>query len=167
MNGVVESVTAGISAMFVGMLSSMHFNIRPVRQHVLALAGAGLAAGIGATGALSQAQLPDSFFADRPAFSRPEQPAKPATCDDVAAQLPDSVPRDSRVDMAIAGPVTLIQTDGALWYVAVCADPGVRVLCVTYSANELKLGDKVVLRGGYSRQNPRHVLLDPCLASPE
>ncbi|KRE13437.1 hypothetical protein ASE63_18330 [Bosea sp. Root381] len=115
----------------------------------------------------AQTLLPDSFFVDRPAFSQPEQPGRPASCEDIAAQLPDSVPEDSRVDMAIAGSVTLIRTDGALWYVGICSDPGVRVLCVTYSANELKQGDKVVLRGGYNRQDRRHVLLDPCLASPE
>ena len=126
---------------------------------------AAVAAIVAATNADAQTLLPDSFFAGRPAFSQPEQPASPATCDDIASQLPDSVPRDSRVDMAIAGAVTLIQSDGTLWYVAVCSDPGVRVLCVTYSANDLKLGDSVVLRGGYSRQDRRHVLLDPCLAS--
>ena len=53
-------------------------------------------------------------FADRPAFSHPEQPAKPASCESIAAQLPDSIPADSRVDMAIAGPVSLVRTDGAL-----------------------------------------------------
>ncbi len=111
--------------------------------------------------------MPESFFEGRPAFSQPEQAATPATCDTIAAQLPESVPRDSRVDMAIAGPVTLIRTDGAIWYVAVCADPGIRVLCVTYSANDLKLGDRAVVRGGYNRQNARHVMLDPCLASAE
>ncbi|HEY5794566.1 MAG TPA: hypothetical protein VIU82_06095 [Bosea sp. (in: a-proteobacteria)] len=143
-----------------------------LRHHILyrsmrALSLAVAAALAGTTIAPSQSLLPDSFFAGRPAFSQPEQPVRPATCEDITAQLPDSVPRDSRVDMAIAGDVTLIQTDGALWYVAVCADPGVRVLCVTYGANDLKLGDKVVLRGGYSRQDRRHVLLDPCLASVE
>lgn len=132
-----------------------------------ALSLAGAAALAGATVAPSQTLLPDAFFVDRPAFSRAEQPANPASCENIAAQLPDSVPHDSRVDMAIAGRVTLIQTDGALWYVAVCADPGVRVLCVTYSGNDLKLGDNVVLRGGYSRQDRRHVLLDPCLTSAE
>jgi hypothetical protein len=115
----------------------------------------------------AQSLLPDSFFTGRPAFSHPEQPGQPASCETIAAQLPDLVPPDSRVDMAIAGTVSLIRTDGALWYVAVCAEPGVRVLCVTYGANDLKLGDKAVLRGGYSRQDRRHVLLDPCLASPE
>lgn len=117
--------------------------------------------------AAAQPVMPDSFFADRPAFSRPEQPARPASCADIAGQLPDSVPRETRVDMAIAGPISLLQTDGVLWYVAVCADPGVRVLCVTYGAEDLKLGEKAVLRGGYSRQGPRHILLDPCLASPD
>lgn len=117
--------------------------------------------------AAAQSVLPDSFFEGRPAFSQPEQPGAPASCESIAAQLPDSVPRDSRVDMAIAGPVTLIQSDGTVWYVAVCSDPGIRVLCVTYGAGDLKLGDTAVLRGGYNRQNDRHVMLDPCLASRE
>ena len=122
---------------------------------------------LAAVQAEAQSLLPDSFFIDRPAFSQPEQPGKPASCESIAAQLPESIPADSRVDMAIAGTVSLVRTDGALWYVAVCAEPGVRVLCVTYGANDLKLGDRAVLRGGYSRQDKRHVLLDPCLASPE
>jgi hypothetical protein len=137
---------------------------RPVLRCVLAGTCLGLVLAAGQ--AAAQSLLPDSFFVDRPAFSHPEQPGKPASCESIAAQLPDSVPRDSRVDMAIAGTVSLIRTDGALWYVAVCAAPGVRVLCVTYGAGDLKLGDKAVLRGGYNRQDSRHVLLDPCLASP-
>ena len=139
--------------------------LRPVLRHagVAACLGLALVTGQGA----AQTLLPDSFFADRPAFSHPEQPAKPASCESIAAQLPDSIPSDSRVDMAIAGTVSLVRTDGALWYVAVCAGPGVRVLCVTYGAGDLKPGDKAVLRGGYNRQDKRHVLLDPCLASPE
>ena len=137
----------------------------PVLSHagVAACVGLALASGQGA----AQTLVPDSFFADRPAFSHPEQPAKPASCESIAAQLPDSIPADSRVDIAIAGTVSLVRTDGALWYVAVCAEPGVRVLCVTYGAGDLKLGDKAVLRGGYNPQDKRHVLLDPCLASPE
>jgi hypothetical protein len=114
----------------------------------------------------AQADPPNDFFADRPAFSRPEQAARQAaTCDSVKAQLPDTVDPDARIDMAIVGPVTLIQTDGALWYLAVCSSPGVRVLCVTYNDNGLKIGDRAILRGGYARQDERHVLLDPCLAS--
>ncbi|PTM43250.1 hypothetical protein [Bosea sp. 124] len=77
------------------------------------------------------------------------------------------VRRDSRVDTAIAGDATLIQADGALWYVAVCSDPEERVLCVTCSANDLKRGDRVVPRDGYDHQDRRHVLLDPCLTSEE
>ncbi|BCB20125.1 hypothetical protein [Bosea sp. ANAM02] len=130
---------------------------------IIACLGLALAAGQ----ASAQTLLPDSFFADRPAFSQPEQLGRPASCESIAAQLPDSIPADTRVDMAIAGTVSLVRTDGALWYVAVCAEPGVRVLCVTYGAGDLKPGDKAVLRGGYNRQDKRHVLLDPCLASPE
>lgn len=157
------------SAILIGRLTRVNARF-PIRfrsrcRHALVVAGLSAALGLGP--ALAQTLLPDSFFVGRPAFSQPEQPAKPASCEDVAGQLPDSVPPDSRVDMAIAGTVSLIQTDGALWYVAVCAEPGVRVLCATYSANDLKLGDKAILRGGYNRQDRRHVLLDPCLASPD
>ncbi len=139
------------------------------RRPVLRLAGAAACVGLTlvAGQVAAQALLPDSFFADRPAFSLPEQPGKPASCESIAAQLPDSIPADSGVYMAIAGTVSLVRTDGALWYVAVCAEPGVRVLCVTYGAGDLKPGDKAVLRGGYNRQDKRHVLLDPCQASPE
>ncbi|WP_293797513.1 hypothetical protein [uncultured Bosea sp.] len=132
----------------------------------LAFAGSCLGLFLAAGQAGAQSLLPDSFFADRPAFSQPEQAGTPASCETIATQLPDSMPPDSRVDMAIAGTVSLLRTDGALWYVAVCAEPGVRVLCVTYGAGDLKLGDMAVLRGGYNRQDKRHVLLDPCLASP-
>ncbi|AOO82529.1 hypothetical protein BHK69_20635 [Bosea vaviloviae] len=118
--------------------------------------------------AQGQSVVAEDFFSNRPAFSLPEQVARmPATCETVRTQLPGTVPADARVDMAVKGPVSLIQTDGTLWYVAVCSDPGVRILCVTYSGNELKLGDQVILRGGYNRQDDRHVLLDPCLASPD
>ena len=147
-----------------GMMPLSFFHFRSIRRAVVA-GGVVLAAGAG--GVLAQSIMPDAFFEGRPAFSRPEQPGRPASCEDVAAQLPDSVPRDTRVDLAIAGPVSLIQTDGALWYVAVCPEPGVRVLCVTYGAGDLKLGDRAVLRGGYNRQGPRHIMLDPCLAAPE
>ncbi len=137
---------------------------RPFLHCAAAVASLGFVLDMGRASA--QTLLPDSFFVDRPAFSQPEQAGKPASCESIAAQLPDSLPADSRVDMAIAGTVSLVRTDGALWYVAVCADPGVRVLCVTYGAGDLKPGDKAVLRGGYNRQDRRHVLLDPCLASP-
>ncbi len=123
-----------------------------------------MAALLGVGQAAAQSTMPDGFFTARPAFSRPEQVApKAASCEDIAGQLPDSVPADVRVDLAIVGLVSLVRTDGALWYVAVCSDPGVRVLCVTYSGNDLKIGDRAVLRGGYNRQDRRHVLLDPCL----
>ena len=152
------------SAIFLGTLPAMIFRPRHASRALPPLLSLLL---VGVQPALAQSVLPDSFFEGRPAFSQPEQPGTPANCESIAAQLPDTVPRDSRVDMAIAGPVTLLQTDGTVWYVAVCADPGVRVLCVTYGAGDLKLGDTAVLRGGYNRQNARHVMLDPCLASRE
>ena len=108
----------------------------------------------------------EEFFASRPAFSAAEQAARePATCGDLEPQLQGSDP-STRVDLSIVGALTLVQTDGALWYLAVCSDPGVRVMCVTYAGNGMRIGDRVLFRGGYNRQDQTHVVLDPCLASP-
>jgi hypothetical protein len=108
----------------------------------------------------------EEFFASRPAFSAAEQAARePATCGDLEPQLPGSDP-STRVDLSTVGALTLVQTDGALWYLAVCSDPGVRVMCVTYAGNGMRIGDRVLFRGGYNRQDQTHVVLDPCLASP-
>jgi hypothetical protein len=106
-------------------------------------------------------------IAGRRGFSLPEQPVAggPASCAELAGAL-DPPPRpEGRIDLAVVGPLTLVQTDGALWYLAVCSAPGIRVMCVTYERNDLKLGDRVVLRGGYNRQDERHIVIDPCLAS--
>ena len=38
--------------------------------------------------------------------------------------------QELRVDLAIAGQLTLVRGDGALWYLVMCSD--LRVMCVTY-----------------------------------
>ncbi len=55
-----------------------------------------------------------------------------------------------------------MRSDGALWYIVMCRD--LRVMCVTYEQNEMKIGDKVYFSGGYRRLDPNHAVLDPCLA---
>lgn len=108
----------------------------------------------------------EALLAGRPAFSPAEQPARtPATCETLGPILEGMPEPETRVDLAIAGALTLVQSDGALWYLAVCSDPAVRVLCVTYEGNGMKPGERVVLKGGYNRQDDHHVVLDPCLAS--
>lgn len=102
----------------------------------------------------------------RPGFSAAEQPARePATCETLPAALAGLPEPRTRVDLTITGALTLARSEGALAYLAVCSDPGPRVLCVAYSANGLELGDRALLRGGYNRQDATHVVLDPCLAS--
>jgi hypothetical protein len=47
--------------------------------------------------AQGQSVVPEDFFANRPAFSLPEQAARmPATCETVKPQLPSTVPADAR-----------------------------------------------------------------------
>ena len=114
----------------------------------------------------SLAQTLDDALAQRPAFSRAEEPARqPAQCGELRAQADGLPATETRIDLAVIGALTAVRTDGALWYLVACAAPDIRVLCVTYESNGMKPSDAVLLRGAYTRVDPDHVLLDPCLAS--
>ena len=71
---------------------------------------------------------------------------------------------DFRIDLAVKGPLTAVETDGALWYLIMCAEADVQVMCVTYQDNGMKPGDTVYFGGGYMRLNDNQIQLDPCLA---
>lgn len=115
---------------------------------------------------LSPDHADDDIFANRPAFSPPEVQAKSsARCDELRAMAEGVPDRDDRVDLSVTGELTLVRSDGALWYLVVCSD--LRVMCVTYQANDMKVGDRVEIRGAYRRLDKNHAVLDPCLASAE
>lgn len=105
----------------------------------------------------------EDIFKNRPAFSLGDQPAiAPAQCHEIR-KMSDGLPRyEGRIDFSSEGTLTLVKGDGALWYLVMC--PDVRVMCVTYESNDMKVGDKVVFKGGYIRMDANHVMLDPCLA---
>lgn len=89
-----------------------------------------------------------------------------STCDRLRTEsepLPDVPDQYSVVE--VTGMVAAVDSDEALSYLVLCAPPQPQVLCVTYSTNGLQVGDVAVVRGGYSRRSPDHVLLDPCLGS--
>ncbi|MFK0273427.1 hypothetical protein ACIQUG_07120 [Ensifer sp. NPDC090286] len=94
-----------------------------------------------------------------------ETPAEVVGCDGLAETLGGLKLPDERVDLWASGPLTLVETDKVLWYLAICAEPGIRVLCVTYSDNGMKVGEQATLRGAMRMEDDRHVVLDPCLAS--
>ena len=71
------------------------------------------------------------------------------------------------MSLGITGELTGVKFDGALAYLTMCNAQGPQVLCVTYSTNGLKAGDKVAFAGGYNRAGDKRVILDPCLASLE
>ena len=100
---------------------------------------------------------------NRPAFSLGDHPAKSsAQCHEVRAMSGDLQDPGFRVDLSATGKLTMVRTDGALWYLVICQD--VRIMCVTYQQNGMKVGDVVKMQGAYQRLDPNHVLLDPCLA---
>ncbi|HET7678779.1 MAG TPA: hypothetical protein VFK79_01430 [Xanthobacteraceae bacterium] len=108
----------------------------------------------------------DDFFASRPAFSPGDLPAKShARCEELRAMADATPDPGFRIDLSIVGALTLVRTDGALWYLVTCSD--LRVMCVTYESNEMKVGDRVFMKGAYRRIDRNHAILDPCLASSE
>lgn len=106
----------------------------------------------------------EDLFANRPALSNADQPAQRfARCEELRSMTAGLPPLEERVDLSLTGTLNAVRTDGALWYLTMCAD--VRVLCVTYESNDMKAGDRVTLKGGYVRRDDNHVMLDPCLAN--
>lgn len=136
---------------------------KPIHRRGIALAA--LVAILAAT--CGSSTLADARFRDRPAFSAGDQePERPATCPELRAMASGLVRTDERIDLAVTGRLTFVHTDGALWYLVMCAAPDIRVMCVTYSDNGMRVGDVVTFGGGYTRLNEHQVVLDPCLAAP-
>jgi hypothetical protein len=94
-------------------------------------------------------------------------PERPARCDEVKDVIRD-VPTPSgldRIDFSAAGALSLVHFDGVLAYMGICDEPDAKVLCVTYSTNDLKIGDPVIVTGSYRKMAANFVILDPCLTS--
>jgi hypothetical protein len=99
-------------------------------------------------------------------FADPDmQPAYQARCHEVRALTQGRETGATRVDFSVTGPLALVHFDGTLAYLGLCGtEPEPKVLCITYQTNDMKVGDVVVIAGGYSRPNPDFIVLDPCLA---
>ncbi|MHC1549720.1 hypothetical protein [Phyllobacterium sp. K27] len=108
-------------------------------------------------------------FSDRPGLAGPEEmPKQNVSCEGVAAMIAGlETPEGNRIDLWASGPLSYIHSDEALWYLAICPEPGVQVMCITYSGNGMKLGDNILIRGGMRILDKTHIVLDPCLASRE
>ena len=99
-------------------------------------------------------------------FADPDmQPSYQAQCHEVRDLTKGRETGATRVDFSVTGPLALVHFDGALAYLGLCGTaPDPKVLCITYQTNDMKVGDVVVIAGGYSRPNPDFIVLDPCLA---
>jgi len=94
-------------------------------------------------------------------------PERPARCDEVKDVI-RNVPTPSgldRIDFSAVGALSLVRFDGVLAYMGICDEPDAKVLCVTYSTNDLKIDDTVIVTGSYRKTAPNFVILDPCLTS--
>jgi hypothetical protein len=91
-------------------------------------------------------------------------PSFRASCQELRASLGKLGPKpDDYFTIEVVGTLRDVQSDGALVYMLMCAPPDPQVLCVTYSTNDRKKGDTVILAGTYNERGPDHVMLDPCL----
>ncbi|EJN01362.1 hypothetical protein [Phyllobacterium sp. YR531] len=106
-------------------------------------------------------------LSDRPGLAGPEEmPKQNVSCEGLAATIAGlEVPSGDRIDLWATGPLTYIHSDEALWYLAICSEPGVQVMCITYSGNGMKIGERILIRGGMRMLDKTHIVLDPCLAS--
>jgi hypothetical protein len=109
-----------------------------------------------------QGKLDEGPFA--PAEMIPERPAR---CHEIEGAI-RSIPTPSgldRIDFSAVGVLSLVHFDGVLAYMGICNEPDAKVLCVTYSTNDLKVGDTVIVAGSYRKMAANYVILDPCLTS--
>jgi hypothetical protein len=91
-------------------------------------------------------------------------PSFRAGCDNLRAALRELDPKaDDYFTIEVVGTLREVNSDGVLVYMLMCSPPDPQVLCVTYSSNDRKKGDRVILAGTYSERGPDHVMLDPCL----
>lgn len=94
-------------------------------------------------------------------------PGRPARCPEIKDVI-RNVPTPSglgRIDFSAAGALSLVHFDGMLSYMGICNEPDAKVLFVTYSTNDLKVGDTVIVTGSYRKMATSFVILDPCLTS--
>jgi len=101
---------------------------------------------------------------NRPAFSEGNQPAKRAAACEELRTMSAGLKAPDRIDLAIVGQLTAIRSEGSFWYMEMCRD--LQVMCLTYQSNNMKVGDRVLFRGAYTRLDDNHVVLGPCLADP-
>ncbi len=112
--------------------------------------------------ALGQSRLDKGPFA--PAEMIPERPALCHEIEDVIRNVPTPSGLD-RIDFSAVGALSLVHFEGVLAYMGVCNEPDAKVLCVTYSTNDLNVGDTVIVTGSYRKMAANFVILDPCLTS--
>ncbi|MBF9034146.1 hypothetical protein HKCCE2091_07830 [Rhodobacterales bacterium HKCCE2091] len=90
----------------------------------------------------------------------------PATCV-TAPGWRDAAPvEDGRITMSVTGRVDRVADVSGLTVVAACLGDLAPVLCVTYGAEGLAAGDRVLLAGGYRAGPGPAIVLDPCIYWP-
>jgi hypothetical protein len=91
----------------------------------------------------------ETLFDERPAFSMAEYPAKKwARCSEIRSMSEGLEEPEYRIDLSVFAELGLVTTDGTLWYLGVCGAPDeVKVLCVTYQPNGMRVAHKVYVKG--------------------
>ena len=109
------------------------------------------------------ALLATALGPSRPAVAQPA-PSFRATCDTLRASLDQlGADRDSYVTIQVVGRLEFVSKTESVALLGMCGPPHPRVLCVTYTTDEWKVGDTAMISGAFSEDRPGYIKLDPCL----
>ena len=70
---------------------------------------------------------------------------------------------DAYFTIQVVGRLEFVSKTESVALLGMCGPPNPRVLCVTYTTDEWKVGDTAMISGAFSEQRPDYIKLDPCL----
>jgi hypothetical protein len=143
-------------------VARMYMDATKVRKQIYTAFGIGVATALG----LAHAVAFDCCDSKSPFRLGEGYADTPATCETLSHWAERAPKTDARVSMVIRGKLSDVGATEALAYLEMCDAKGLRVVCVTYKTNGMRMGDVVTFAGGYDRRSKEWVMLDPCLASP-
>ena len=71
--------------------------------------------------------------------------------------------KDAYFTIQVVGRLEYVGKSDSVALLGMCGPPNPRVLCVTYTTDDWKVGDTAMISGMYSETRPDYIKLDPCL----
>jgi hypothetical protein len=91
-------------------------------------------------------------------------PSFRATCDSLRESLDRlGAAKDAYFTIQVVGRLEFVSKTESVALLGMCGPPHPRVLCVTYSTDDWKVGDTAMISGAFGEDRPDYIKLDPCL----